>query len=261
MSQFYVYSSIPPLEFFSKPDIASENLMELFNLNFTKNEMKKAHTLKLWIDIQNIYSFLFDKEFDDRGNYSKNTLKSLLVNREILPDYVFEFFSIYESEEEQKKYFPWLLSKYFKIEVEKNNGFMREFLEFEYHLRIVTTGYRSKNLKRDIGKELQFENVGDPIVAMTLAQKDTSSAYVFPYEFHDLEAAIADAGPNPTQKYDVIAEYRFNFYTKYIIDFPFTLKASLAYMMSLWILEEYFALKQDKGEVVLDQIVEKENVS
>ena len=166
-----------------------------------------------------------------------------------------------ESEEEQKKYFPWLLSKYFKIEVEKNNGFMREFLEFEYHLRIVTTGYRSKNLKRDIGKELQFENVGDPIVAMTLAQKDTSSAYVFPYEFHDLEAAIADAGPNPTQKYDVIAEYRFNFYTKYIIDFPFTLKASLAYMMSLWILEEYFALKQDKGEVVLDQIVEKENVS
>lgn len=261
MSVFFVFSSLPPLEFASKPDISSSELMQLFEENFDRKQMREVYTLKLWIDIQNIYSTLSQHAFDERGNYTKNTLKELLMHREELPDYVFEFFNRYESLEQQKKHFSWLLSAYFKNEKEKSKGYLREFLEFEHQLRVVTTGYRSKLLKREIARELQYEDLEDPVVAMTISQKDTSSTYVFPFEYKTLEAALAEAGPNPSHKYAVIAEYRFNFYTKYISESPFTFKACLAYMMCLWILEEYFALKQEKGETMLDQLLEKEDVS
>lgn len=261
MSIFFVFSSLPVLEFAAKPDISSGELYHLFEMNFDKKQMKAVYTLKLWIDLQNIYSTLTHHPFDERGNFSKNSLKEFLTLREELPDYVFDFFSFFESGEQQRMQFSWLLSQYYKKEMERNTGFMREFLLFEHQLRVMLAGYRSKLLKREIARELQYEDLDDPIVAMTVAQKDTSSTYVFPFEYKDLETIISDAGPNPSRKYEAIAEYRFNFYAKYVSESPFTLKACLAYMMCLWILEEYFALKQEKGDTMLDQLLEKDHVS
>lgn len=252
MSIFFVYSSLPPLDFDSKPDISTEGLLELFHLNLSQSQLKKVHTFQLWIDLHNLYG-----SFDKRGVYSKSTLTDLLKWEEKLPDYVFEFLSLYETSEAQERNFGWLISAYFQKERKRNTGFVREFLQFEHEWRVIMAGYRGKKIGKSLGRELSFEDMDDPIVAMTLSQKDTHTAFVFPYEYKDLEQIIASAGPDPSKQLSALANYRFNFYQQIIFENPFTLKALIAYMMALWILEDYYALKQDKGEMLLETIVEK----
>lgn len=251
MSVYFAYSSLPPLDFTSKPDISTEGLLDLFTLNLSERQMNKVRTFQLWIDLHNIY-----ESFDARGAYSKSTLKDLLKHEERLPDYVFEFLALYEDDEERERNFAWLIAAYFQKERQRNNGFVRKFLKFENEWRIVMTAYRSKKTRKNLGRELQFENSDDPIVAMALMQKDTHSAFVFPYEYKDLERIIVEAGPDPSKQLEAMTLYRFNFYQEHIVKHPFTLEALIAYMMALWILEDYYALKQDKGELLLANIVE-----
>ncbi len=261
MSRFFIYGILPPLEFGSKPDVSSRALTELFELNLGSQALKKVHTLKLWIDISNIYELLSQGGFDGRGNYSKSTIKALIANEEDLPAYVFEFFQTHETEKVRRKYFPELIAHYFQEEIKKSSGNLREFLVFEHDIRVLLAGFRAKKGGRDLGEELQFEDLDDPIVSATLLQKDRGGKFQFPTDYEDLEKVLDEAGQNPSKQYEAIARYRFEFYMKYFSEPLFPMGGILAYMVALWILEDFFALKREEGEKRLNNIVEREHVS
>ncbi len=261
MSRFFIYGILPPLEFGSRPELSSKELSELFELNLTDQALKKIHILKLWIDISNIYGLVQNSHFDSRGNYSKSTIKSLIANQEDLPSYVLEFFQTYEKEAERKKYFSELIARYFREEKKNATGYLADFLTFEHDLRILFAGFRAKRMVADLAKELQYEDMDDPIVATVLMQKDKSGDFQFPPQYEDLEEALKVAGSNPSKQYEAIARFRFNFYIKYFSNYSFSLQGILAYMIALWILEDFFALKREEGEKFLSNIVEREDVS
>ncbi len=262
---FFIYSSLPAIDFTCKPDISNDDFMSLLNLNLSKRQMKKVNTLKLWIDIYNVHASLLSDSFDDRGNFSKSFLYKLLFEKEIIvekvPDYILEFLYKYDNEEDRKKNIGWLISQYFKNEIKNSSGFLKEFLTFEYRWRVLIAGYRCKKIGRDLIRELQFENMDDPIVEYVLAQSGGASSFVFPFEYKNLEISLIDAGPNPSKQYEALAKFRFDFYLKYILNYQFTFCAVTAFMMNLWILEEHYALKQDVGEEELYNLVEKDYVS
>lgn len=261
MSRFFVYGILPPLEFGSRPEISSRSLSELFELNLNTQALKKVHILKLWIDISNIYGFLQNSIFDPRGNYSKSTIKALIANQDELPSYVIEFFQAHEKEEERKKYFPKLIALYFQEEKKSATGCLADFLTFEHDIRILFAGFRAKKAGIDLAKELQYEDMDDPIVSTVLMQKDKAGDFLFPIEYEELESALKIAGSNPSKQYEEIARFRFKFYIKYFSNYSFSLEGILAYMIALWILEDFFALKREEGEKFLSNIVERGNVS
>lgn len=261
MSNFFIYGLLPPLEFGILPDISSKELAELFDLNFSAFTLRKVHTLKLWIDISNIYTLFGVKRFDSRGNYSKSTIKALIANQEELPSYVFDFFDSYEKEEERKKNFSKLIASYFREEKLRSSGYLLQFLTFEHDVRVLLAGFRAKSKGFDIAEELQFEDLDNPIVASVLMQKDRGGDFQFPVDYEDLEAVLREAQTNPTKQYEEIARYRFNFYINYFTNNTFSLQGILAYMIALWVLEDIFALKKEEGESVLSNIVERGNVS
>jgi Protein of unknown function (DUF2764) len=261
MSKYYIYGALPPLEFGVKPEISSRELGELFLLNLSSTEAKNVQVLKLWIDISNIYSLLNKGAFDVRGNYSKSTIKSLIANSEELPSYVLDFFQEYESEEDRKKYFPRLMARYFSEEKGVNCNSTREFLDFEHDMRVLFAGFRAKNGEADLAFELQFEDMSDPIVLFVLMQAGKGGGFQFPAEYEVLEKILDDAKGSPSKIYESLAAYRFQFYIKYYTNFLFSLDGILAYMCALWILEDFFALKQEIGESFLSKIVERGNVS
>lgn len=261
MSNYFIYGVLPPLEFGVLPEISSRELAELFDLNFSQLVLKKVHTLKLWIDISNIYALFGAKRFDSRGNYSKSTMKALIANQEELPSYVFDFFDTYKKEEERKKNFSKLIASYFKEEKGRNSGYLLDFLTFEHDVRVLLAGFRAKSKGFDIAEELQFEDLDNPIVASVLMQKDRGGKFQFPADYEDLEKVLEQAEENPSKQYEKIARYRFNFYINYFTNKTFSLQGILAYMIALWILEDFFALKKESGENVLSNIVERGNVS
>ncbi len=261
MTLFFVYGILPPLEFGIKPEISSKELTEIFDLNLSKLALNKVHVLKLLIDISNIYALFKNVSFDSKGNYSKSTIKALLANEEELPSYVLDFFEAHDKEEDRQIFFPQLLSTYFAVEKKNARGTLKDFLTFEHDLRVLLAGFRAKKGGFDLSKQLQYEDMSEEAVAIVLMQKDLSGKFQFPVDYEDLEKALDSAGTNPSKQYEAIARYRFDYYSKYFINYPFSLKGVLGYMTSLWILEDFFALKRDEGEKFLSNIVERENVS
>ena len=96
---------------------------------------------------------------------------------------------------------------------------------------------------------------------MVLLQKDLSGKFQFPMDYEELEGVLEEAGDDPSKQYEEIARYRFDFYIKYFTQHLFLMEGILAYMVALWILEDFFALKREEGEKRLNNIVERENVS
>lgn len=261
MSRFFVYGTLPPLEFGSRPDLSSRALMELYDLNLSRIALKKIYVLKLWIDVSNIYGLFQDEGFDGRWNYSKSTIKALIANEEDLPEYVLAFFQQWETEAERKNHFAQLIAQYFEEEIKKNRGYLRDFLTFEHDMRVLLVGFRAKIGGHDVARELQFEDMHNPTVATVLLQKDRMGQFQFPMEYEDLEIVLESAGSDPSKQYEAVARFRFEFYSKYFVQHPFSLKGIVAYMVALWILEDLFVLKSAEGERLLSNIVERENVS
>jgi hypothetical protein len=261
MGCYFIVSSLPSLEFGSKPDISSEQLFSLFDLNLDKKGEEMIKSMRLWIDLSNIQRLLTNKEFDQRGSLVRVALENLLEEAYGLPEYVFEFFATFETDDLRKWNFPWLIAKYFEEEEQKWNGTMGKFIRFEHEWRVLLTAYRAKRMGRNIQKELRFENEANLMVRTALLQSEGSGRFIFPYEYQDLEKELLSVGPNPLKQNEIIAKYRYNFYTEYTHEDPFSATSVVAYMMRLWILEEYFALRQEMGEQILNNLMERENES
>lgn len=258
MRRLFVFGSLPPLEFGSKPDITSWQLRELFEDNLSQSALKQIHILQFWIDLANIQAVLYKTDaFDTRSVFSKELLSSFMKESEGLPAYVYDFFSEFTTDEERRRNFASLIAAYFREERKKAKGFVRKFLDFEHAVRVLITGFRAKRLGRDVVRELQFEDPIDPYVETVLMQKNSSGSFVFPLEFAELETKLEDAGRDPTLQYEALMQFRFDYYSEHIHSHPLEISSLAANMMRLWILEDYFALKVDEGEVILTRAVER----
>ena len=262
MSLFYVLASLPKLEFGSKPDVTTTCLLELFDLNLSIEGIRQLNMIRSWIDLANISRMIHhDHLFDERGNFSKSTLKELLQNQEVLAEYVFEFFSKFENEEEKKQNFSFLIARYFEEARKSAKGYLAEFLKFENEWRILVAAFMAKRAGQSIAYALRYEVQTDPIVQMALVQKDSAGPFVFPFEYSDLERSIQEAGDDPTKLMQVLLKYRFDFYGEVEYDFPFSLRRVVAYLMQLMCLEEMFALNQIEGEKQLMKLLERADAS
>ena len=262
MGCMYVIGSVPNLEFDSKPDISAEELYLLLKMNLSKTDLAPIKVLKRWVDLANLYK-IFEKHdyFDKRGNYPQGMLKEFIETQQQLPSYVFEYLDEFESDEDRKKYFAKLIAKYFKEERKKAKGALAEFLKFENEWRILLTAYRAKKSEKSIAEILKYEDLSDPIVQISIAQSEAPGPFVFPFEYEELEAELKNAGPNPTSQMRALAKYRFNYYRDMGVDFPFTLRQIMAYLMQLFQLEDLFALDEIEGKKQLEKLMENENAS
>ena len=259
MTLFYVFSSLPSIQLGYEPEISSEALFDLFEMNFGKRALNKVMNLRLLSDLNNIYFGLVSDQFDRRGNYSKELLDMFVANEEVLPDFVFRFFSKFKTKKEQVVDFQWVTSRYFKYELEKNSGFLLEFMKFEYDVFILSVGYRSFEFHKDVRVELRYEDFSYPLLSTIISQNGVDGKFTFPEEFRELELIFLNSKVDPTERYEAVASYKFNYYRNIFSDNPFSLKSILAYMMCLWIVEDDFALNADFGEKRLDSLVESVN--
>lgn len=255
MKHYFLYTSLPPLEVQSRPDIPYPLLLERYELNLAEEEKKQLAVIHLFVNLNNIYAYLTNGKWNPKGSLSKENLKESLERKEGLPDYVLDFFEKYEDPQDQKKFFSKVLIDFFRSNIDKHKGFLKEFIRFERDLRLVMIGYRAKRSYLDLLSELQFEDLADPLVIDILARKDAAQ-YEFPFEFKDLKTAIEKVGPNPLKQHFAIAKYRFRHYAPFQEEDPFSFDSLLAYFVQYMILDDYHGLSVDEGKEFLDSILE-----
>jgi uncharacterized protein DUF2764 len=248
---YFLVPSLPPLSLKDKPEMSFERLAANLEIGLTKEDLEKTRTLRRFVDINNIRSLLLEERIDSRGNLNEKELDEALLVKNILPQYVFDFLDQYEKAADRIKNFSGLLSWYFSMEIPKASGFLQRYLIFERECRLVLLALRAKQLKRDVVKELQFEDFNDPFVAGILAQKDAES-YEPPEEYKELKELLASCYGDPWLENRVFAEYRFKKIDEMAEQQLFSIDQILAYMAKLMIVEYLFELDKERGKLILD---------
>ncbi|MGE5196754.1 MAG: DUF2764 family protein [Anaerolineae bacterium] len=253
MSNYYfLAASLPPLELDQRPELSFEELTSRLAINLNREDFEKTVVLRRLIDLYNIRALFLGESVDSRGNMNEKELDEALLIHNILPSYVFDFLDRFEQTSDKILNFPGLIATFFNQEIPKRTGFLRRYLEFERGWRLVLTALRSKELGRDVAKELQFEDFSDLLVAQILAQKDAPS-YDPPPAYFELKEQLASCGPDPWQRQKVLAAWRFNAIEE-LVDKPlFSIDWILAYMARLIIVEYWKELDEKKGRLILEQ--------
>lgn len=251
---YFLAATLPPLQLGEKVDFSFKELAQLLEVNLYDRDLEKACIFRRMIDLGNIRALFQEESIDPRGNLNEKELDEALLFKDGMPDYVFDFLDQFETTPEKLRHFSGLFSAYFSNEVEDQSGFIKDYLTFEREWRLVMMAIRAKQLKRDITRELQFEDFNDPLVAQILAQRDANE-YDPPSEYVDLKEKFLACGPDPWQQYKTVAEWRFQRIGD-LVDQPFfSIDWILAYMAQLLIVEQWNELEEEKGKMILDAFV------
>jgi hypothetical protein len=251
---YFVAPSLPPLSIHERPEITFDELMARLQVNLSKHDLEKIKVLRRFVDMYNIRALLMEEPVDPRGNLNEKELDEALLVQGVnaaLPDYVFDFLDQFEKTADKIRNFSGLLARFFNEEIPRQEGFLRRYLQFERECRLVLLGLRAKQLRRDVVRELQFEDPTDPIVAHILAQKD-SEVYEPPSEYAQLKELIVSCHGDPWAEHRAFAEYRFRKIAEMAESKLFSIDQILSYMAQLMIVENINELDAQRGNMILE---------
>ncbi len=235
---YFVGTLLPPLSLDSPPEITLEELDVLLRDHLTSKDYEKTRIIRRFYNILNLRALWLEEELDPRGEESAWELNEALVNGTGLPSYVYEFVERYPKNEDRVRYFPFLLAKFFQSSERLNHSFLHRYFEFERELRLVTTAFRAKKLKRDLYVELQYENPEEEIIAQLLAQQDAKS-YEPPEKYQEIKLLFDKYSNHPLMLQKALDQYRFEMIESFVdmVDL-FSIERILAYLLQLMIVEQ-----------------------
>jgi hypothetical protein len=251
---YFLAASLPPLVLGEKPDFSFEELSNRLAINLTKDDFEKSVILRRAIDLNNIRALFLEESIDPRGNLNEKELDEALLFQDGLPLYVFDFLDRYEGVSEKLKMFSGLFSTFYSEEILRQEGFLKKYFMFEREWRLVLLALRARDLGRDITRELQFEDMSDPLVAQILAERD-APLFEPPVEYISLKEKFLACGPDPWQQYREVVRWRFEKLEELATKPLFSIDWILSYMARLILVEQWNELDEAKGKMILDAFV------
>ena len=256
MAYYFACTALPPISIGVKPEMSFNDVREMLRLNLSQKDLRQVELLVREIDLYNLRALWLGipvDEWDDKGNYSPKGIEEALLITELLPEYLIDFLQKHESTEERLRYFPALFSSLYREE--SYEGFLKDYFSLERKIWLILTALRSKAFGRDIVRELQFEDPQDSIVAEILAQKDMQE-FSPPREFEELKTLFMENISDPQKLNRAILQYRFSKIEELEERSVFSLDQILGYLARLIIVEDWQELNWEKGQAILEKLIE-----
>lgn len=255
---YFLGTALPALQITLPPDIDFNEFITLLQENLSDADLEKVRHIRWFYDIQNIRAFWRGESLDYWGNLDVNELEDSIVERdgEGLPNYVYDFLDTHEGKEQRLKYFPQLVSQYFKEEICQAHGFYKKYIQFERDLRLTLVGYRARQLGKNLLTELQFEDPEDEIVAQLIALKDAKT-FEPPAGFEDLNQILQEYYASPLELHQALYEYRFNRIDDMLGFDMFSIDRILGYLVQYIMVDKWLLLDRKKGIEIVDSIVKE----
>jgi len=230
------------------------SLIDLLEKNMSMRDFKKIHSIRSFVDLKNVKRLFQNIPLDTRGNMTEKELDEAIVTREGLPHYLYEHLDRHDQAIKKVGHFSRVFVDFFREMENKKRGFLSFYFSFERKWRLLMLGFRSKKTRRDLTKELQYEDVHDPVVAYILAQKDRPQ-FDFPLDNQDLHDQLKQVEGQPMEQYKTLARYRFNTWMERIEKCPFSVDYILGYFVQFMLIEDWQSLSRERGYQKLSEIV------
>jgi hypothetical protein len=243
---YFLITAFPPLKVGIPPEMTFKELRDLIELNIVEKDRKYLEELLRPIDLYNIHAKLLGMPFDERGTMKAAEIEEDLLIQEGLSSYVIDYFAKYESFEERLRWFSSLYASFYKEAMQSSSPFLLKYFQFERELRLILTALRAKFAKKNIVRELQFEDPYDPLVLEILSQKDMNDFQV-PKEYEDLKNLFLENVWEPKKLERAILEYRLEKIEEMDEPQDFGIDRVLAYVAKFLIVESFSSLDKEKG--------------
>ncbi len=254
MAYYFVITSLPPLILGTAAEISFEEFQRLVRLNIYKKNSPCLQLFYTYINIRNMRAFWLEEPFDPRGTLSEKEMEESLLVRTLMPPFVFDFLDRYESTQDRLRYFADLYANFFRYAIGKGDGFIHKYFSLEREVRLIVTALRANLFKKDIVKEMQFEDPKDPFIAHILAQKDMQT-YDPPKEYERLKGIFEEFQEQPSKLALAFLEFTFEKIAELEENYPpFSIDAVLGYMVRLYIWENWHKLDETQGKTIVDLI-------
>jgi hypothetical protein len=248
---YFAAIALPELSLQQPPEISFGELDLLFSENLSAADYRQACRLRRYFDIENLRAYWQEVPFNHYGYYALTDLEEALLEGTFLQPYGVEFLQQYGDRPQRLNHLPQLCADYYRYEIAHAKGFAKQWLSFERAVRLLQQCHRALQLDRDLHVELEHEDHHEPLVQQLMAQR-SCRALLFPEPFEELAAILSDNSKRPLSLYCAFNRYRFDHAAALAERYsPFSLERLLAYMVQLWIAEQWHQLDQQRG---LEQI-------
>ena len=175
--------------------------------------------------------------------------------KEKLPEYVLDYLELHQDPKELLNNFPSILHSYFAKESLNSDLFLQHYLTFEWQWRLVFVALRAHDLKRDLEKELAYEDLENPFVLELLAAS-REKTFTPPAPYTDLKAIYEARKNAPLDLYQALSQWRFNYIEEYIEWENFSIERILGYVAQVELCEEWLQLDKLKGLEIVEEMME-----
>ncbi len=251
---YYLGIALPEVKIGVEPEISFSNFCYTLKQNLSEKDWMQTRVIRLLYDVYNIKAYWLGEELDSRANLDKQQLEESLIDGIRLPVFVKQYLEKYESQEDRLKYFSALVASYFRDEIHRSSGFLKQYLQMEREIRLLFVGFRAKMLGRDLFRELQFEDPNDDFVAQILAQKDTKD-FEPPAGYEDLKPVFTEFHAQPLKLHQALVEYKFKKIEEILGYEKFSFDRILGYMVQLIMAEKWIELDHKIGTQIVDRLV------
>lgn len=248
---YFLVAAFPPLRLGMRPEISLKEAKDLCLLNLSREDFKKVQKLLQIIDLYNIRAFWLGLPLNENGNFAGKDLEEALLVRDGIPLYLSDFLDRYETTEERLRYFSSLYTSFYREE--EISDFLIQYFKLEREMRLILAALRAKKFGRDIIRELQFEDPGDPLVADIFAQKDAPE-YFPPADYEDLKAIFVENIGEPRKLEQALIEWQFEKIEELEEPYDFSIDRVLNYLARLLLVESWEASNQETGMAELEQL-------
>lgn len=242
---YFLGTLLPELKIGEEPEIRLVDFLSLLKQNLSPHDYSQVTTLLRWIDIENMRERWLGRAIDE--NALQNDLSAL-------PNYVLQFLDQFDTASDRLKHFSALIAAFFREEIARHTGFLREWLIQERNIRLVLSAIRAKKMKRSILEEMQHQDPQDPLVRDILAQKDTVE-YTPPLEYEELAAIYDKYQEDPLKLHQAFLEYRFEKLEEILHLQVFTANRIIAYLFQLFLVEKWLKLDEVRGQNIINSIL------
>ncbi len=243
MSQYYfVASALPSLSLDVKSELSSHELRTLYAMNLKFSDLRLVDKLFWAFDVSNLRAMWQELPLDERGAMSLKELDAAVLVKEGFAPFIVEFLERYETSADRLRNIAALhVALYQTLSME--GGFLARFASQEREIYLILLALRAKRLKRDLVRELQFEDLFDPLVASILAQKDAAD-YTPPTGYEVLKGLFSY---EPKAQERELLAYRLEKIEEIEGTEPFSIDHLLGYMARLLLVESWQTLDEAQG--------------
>lgn len=255
MEYYFIGTLLSEVKIGEKPKLSFVELKQLLRDMLTSSDYKRVEAVLEIENLENLRALWSSRSASPYG-LSEHALEEFLYN-ELQSNYLKDYLDKYTTAEMRLQHFPELFTAYYQEKlIFQTQGFVAEYLHFEWTFLLIQSAFRSKKLNRNLEDVLQVEDRKEDLVQQLIAQKDSNS-FIVPQEFKPLQEILERYYSSPIELYQALCIYKFEKLEELAGSAVFSIERILAHLLQVMIAERWLGLDKDKGSQLVDQYIKE----